>query len=214
MMSDVIKFKTQDLSVEIRVGDIFSAATDVIVNPANGTLSHGGGLAAAISRAAGPALDTEGEQYVAEHGPLATGQAVATTAGKLPYKAVIHAVGPMMGSGDEMQKLQHAITSCMDICEQQGWESMAMPGISTGIFGVPAMYFGKALKNVLKRHAGELSVLSNLKIYLGDEHFEEIAPIFTVFTQQQEAEAGEVILSDDDISSLENVSLDDLLKGD
>ena len=214
MMSNVIKFKFQDLSVEIRVGDIFSASTDVIVNPANGGLSHGGGLAAAISRAAGSALDKEGDEYVAEHGQLATGDAIATTAGNLHFKAVIHAVGPMMGSGDEMQKLQQAITRCMEICEQHGWQSMAMPGISTGIFGVPAMYFGKALKNALKMYGGELSVLSHLKIYLGEEHFEEIAPIFTVFTQQEDIEAGEVVLSDDDISSLENISLDDLLKGD
>ena len=225
MMSNVIKFKIQDLSVEIRIGDIFSATTDVIVNPANGALSHGGGLAAAISSAAGPALDAEGDKYVAEHGQLATGEAVPTTAGNLDYKAVIHTVGPMMGSGDEMQKLQQAITSCMDVCEQHGWQSMAMPGISTGIFGVPAMYFGKALKNTLKVHAGQLSVLSHLKVYLGDEHYEDIAPIFAIYTQDQSSvgddmndiddiEAGEVILSDDEISGLENVSLDDLLKED
>jgi len=225
MMSNVIKFKIQDLSVEIRVGDIFSATTDVIVNPANGGLSHDGGLAAAISRAAGPALDQEGDDFVSEHGPLATGEAVVTTAGNLDYKAVIHAVGPMMGSGDEMQKLQQAITSCMEVCEQHGWQSMAMPGISTGIFGVPAMYFGKALKNALKLHAGQLSVLSHLKVYLGDQHYEDIAPIFAMYTQDQssdvddmgnldDVEAGEVILSDEDISGLENVSLDDLLKDD
>lgn len=199
--------------MEIRVGDIFTATTDVIVNPANGGLSHGGGLAAAISRAAGSALDQEGDKYVAEHGHLATGEAIPTTAGNLNYKAVIHAVGPMMGSGDEMQKLQQAITSCMDACEHHGWQSMAMPGISTGIFGVPAMYFGKALKNVLKMHAGQLSVLSHLKIYLGDEHYEDIAPIFSMYTQDDEdIEAGEVILSEDDISGLENASLEDLLK--
>ncbi|MBT8439874.1 MAG: macro domain-containing protein [Gammaproteobacteria bacterium] len=225
MMSNVIKFKIQDLSVEIRVGDIFSAASDVIVNPANGGLSHGGGLAAAISHAAGPALDEDGKNYVAKHGPLATGEAVPTTAGNLHYKAVIHTVGPMMGSGDEMQKLQQAITSCMEVCEQHGWQSMAMPGISTGIFGVPAMYFGKALKNALKLHAAQLSVLSHLKIYLGDEHYQDIAPLFAMYTQDQslavdnmgdldDIEAGEVILSDEDISGLENVSLDDLLKDD
>ena len=127
-----------------------------------------------------------------------------------------------MGSGDEMQKLQQAITSCMEVCEQHGWQSMAMPGISTGIFGVPAMYFGQALKNALKIHVGQLSVLSHLKIYLGDEHYEDIAPIFAMYTQDQssvvddfdDVEAGEVILSDEDISGLENVSLDDLLKDD
>ncbi len=212
MMSNVIKFKVQDLSVEIRVGDIFTSNTDVIVNPANGGLSHGGGLAAAISRAAGPALDREGDQYIAEHGHLETGEAVPTTAGNLEYKAVIHAVGPIMGSGDEMQKLQQVIISCMESCEQHGWQSMAMPGISTGIFGVPAMYFGKALKNVLKIHAGQLSVLSHLKIYLGDEHYQDISPLFSSFTQEDDIEAGEVILTDDDISGLENVSLEDLLK--
>jgi O-acetyl-ADP-ribose deacetylase (regulator of RNase III) len=223
MLHSVIKFKIQDLSVEIRVGDIFSATTDVIVNPANGGLSHGGGLAAAISRAAGTELDDEGDRYIAEHGALDTGAAVSTTAGNLGYKAVIHAVGPMMGSGDEMEKLQQAISSCMNLCEQHGWQSMALPGISTGIFGVPAMYFGKALKNALKMNAGQLSVLSHIKVYLGNEHFEDVAPIFAIYTselqsvadpanQDDDIDAGEVVLSDEDISSLENTSLEDLLK--
>lgn len=222
-MSNVIKFKLQDLSVEIRVGDIFTATTDVLVNPANGRLSHGGGLAAAISRAAGHQLEEEGHRYIEEHGNLSTGDAVATTAGKLDFKAVIHTVGPVMDSGDEVQKLQLAITNCMDLCEKNGWQSMAMPGISTGIFGVPAMYFGKALKNALKLHSGQLSVLSHLKIYLGEDHFNEIAPVFAVYTDGQTSimddmnetdnvEAGEVVLSDEDISGLENVSLEDLLK--
>lgn len=219
-MSNVIKFTIQDLSVEIRAGDIFTSTTDVIVNPANGGLSHGGGLAAAISRAAGPELDAEGDRYIEQNGQLETGEAVSTTAGNLHYKAVLHAVGPMMGSGDEMQKLQQAITSCMDLCEEHGWQSMAMPGISTGIFGVPAMYFGKALKKALNLNAGRLSVLSHIKVYLDEQHFEDVAPLFDIFMQQQsseasdleDVEAGEVILSDEDISGLENVSLEDLLK--
>jgi O-acetyl-ADP-ribose deacetylase (regulator of RNase III) len=221
MMQNVIKFKIHDLSVEIRVGDIFTATTDVIVNPANGQLNHGGGLAAAISRAAGSELDNQGDRYISEKGQLATGDAIATTAGNMNYKAVIHAVGPEMGSGDEMLELQQAITRCMELCEQHGWQSMAMPGISTGIFRVPAMYFGKALKNTLKMNAAQLSVLSHIKVYLGEEHFEDIAPIFGTYSLEQpsfideeeaDIEAGEVVLSDEDISSLENISLEDLLK--
>ena len=221
MMSDVIKFNIQDLSVEIRVGDIFSASTDVIVNPANEELSHGGGLAAAISSAAGPELNEEGARYISEKGHLSTGDAIATTAGNLDYKSVIHAVGPMMGSGDEMHKLQQAITRCIQLCEQHGWQSMALPAISTGIFGVPAMYFGKALKNSLKMNAGQLSILTHIKIYLGEQHYEDIAPLFAIFTSEQsllvedgedDTEAGEVVLSSEEISSLENISLEDLLK--
>jgi O-acetyl-ADP-ribose deacetylase (regulator of RNase III) len=72
-------------SFEVVLGDLLVQDVDCIVNAANGMLAHGGGVAAAISRAAGPALDEEGRRMVAERGPLATGEGVATTAGKRPH---------------------------------------------------------------------------------------------------------------------------------
>ena len=82
-------------------GNLLEEPVDAIVNAANGHLAHGGGVAGIISRAAGPALQRSPIAWFAEHGPFPTGAAVVTTAGKLPFKGVIHAVGPRQGEGDE-----------------------------------------------------------------------------------------------------------------
>ena len=69
-------------------GNLLDQPVDAIVNAANGHLAHGGGVAAAISSAAGPALDEESERIVRKRGPIPTGDAVITTAGDLPFKEI------------------------------------------------------------------------------------------------------------------------------
>jgi O-acetyl-ADP-ribose deacetylase (regulator of RNase III) len=86
-------------------GNLLDEPVDAIVNAANGMLAHGGGVAGIISRAAGPALQEESDRIVHERGPFPTGSAVVTAAGNLPFKGVIHAVGPRYGEGDEERKL-------------------------------------------------------------------------------------------------------------
>ena len=122
---------------EVSIYDLLFEATDVIVNAANGGLSHGGGVAAAISKAAGPELDEEGDWIVQEHGRIPVGEAVVTTAGKLPFKGVIHAVGPRLGDGDEETKIINALRSAFMRAHERGWQSLSFPGISSGIFAVP-----------------------------------------------------------------------------
>ena len=118
-------------------GDLLQEPVDAIVNAANGHLAHGGGVAGIISRAAGPALQEESGRIVSQRGPLRTGEAVATTAGKLPFKGVIHAVGPRYGEGDEEAKLYQALTSAWTCARDRGWESVSFPAVSSGIFAVP-----------------------------------------------------------------------------
>jgi len=84
---------------EVVAGNLLEEKADAIVNAANAHLAHGGGVAAAIARAAGPALEEEGDRIVAGCGPVEVGEAVVTTAGRLPFKGVIHAVGPHQGLG-------------------------------------------------------------------------------------------------------------------
>jgi putative ATPase len=120
------------------IGDLLDEPTDAIVNAANGFLAHGGGVAAAIARAAGPALEAEGEGIVKQRGPIATGGAVATTAGRLRFKGVIHAVGPRLGDGDEEDRIVRALRSAFAIASEKGWASLSFPAISSGIFSVPA----------------------------------------------------------------------------
>jgi O-acetyl-ADP-ribose deacetylase len=122
---------------EADVADLLIEPTLCIVNAANGQLAHGGGVAAAIARAAGPDLEREGDEWVRAHGPIPTGEAVVTTAGRLPFMGVIHAVGPRQGEGDEETKLVAALTAAFARAEEHGWDSLSFPAISSGIFAVP-----------------------------------------------------------------------------
>lgn len=123
--------------IEIVQGNIAAQRTDAIVNPANRYLAHGGGAAAAIVRAGGFSIQEESAALVRAQGPVPTGGAVLTGAGKLPCRSVIHAVGPRMGEGDEDRKLGQAVWNALKLADAQGFTSLAMPAISSGIFGFP-----------------------------------------------------------------------------
>ena len=122
---------------EVVIGDLLAEPVDAIVNAANEHLAHGGGVAAAIARAAGPELEQEGDRLVRSRGPLEIGEAVATTAGRLPFKAVIHAVGPHQGVGGEEDKLARAIGAALAVAHERGFRSVSFPAVSSGIFAVP-----------------------------------------------------------------------------
>jgi O-acetyl-ADP-ribose deacetylase (regulator of RNase III) len=121
-------------------GDITKQEADAIVNAANGSLMGGGGVDGAIHRAGGPAILEECRRVRAEHFPdgLPTGQAVATTAGSLPARWVIHTVGPIYSSSEEDPVL---LASChresLRIAEELGARTVAFPAISTGAYDYP-----------------------------------------------------------------------------
>lgn len=114
-------------------GDITDLAVDAIVNAANSELILGGGVAGAIRRKGGPSI----QQECLEIGWCDVGDAVITGAGNLPARYVIHAVGPRMGEGNEPGKLASATRASLTLAEQRGLASIALPAISTGIFGFP-----------------------------------------------------------------------------
>jgi O-acetyl-ADP-ribose deacetylase (regulator of RNase III) len=118
-------------------GNLLEEPVDAIVNAANGLLAHGGGVAGIIARAAGPALQAESDRALTMKGPFASGSAVFTSAGRLPFKGVIHAIGPRQGEGDEERKLEQALASAFAIAREKGWESVSFPAVSAGIFAVP-----------------------------------------------------------------------------
>ena len=94
-------------------GDLTEEKVDAIVNAANEHLAHGGGVAGAIVRRGGREIQEESYAWVRQHGPAGHDKPALTGAGKLPCKAVIHAVGPMWGAGDEDRKLRAAYTSAL-----------------------------------------------------------------------------------------------------
>jgi O-acetyl-ADP-ribose deacetylase (regulator of RNase III) len=123
------------VSVEVVQGDITTIAVDAIVNAANEGLRGGGGVDGAIHRAGGPAIMEECIRL----GGCPTGDAKATTAGRLPARYVIHAVGPFWDGGDfeEDDLLASAYRRSVEVAAGLGCESIAFPAISTGIFGFP-----------------------------------------------------------------------------
>jgi O-acetyl-ADP-ribose deacetylase (regulator of RNase III) len=145
-------------------GNLLEEPVDAIVNAANGHLAHGGGVAGIISRAAGPALQSESNSLVEESGPFPTGSAVVTTAGKLPFKGVIHAVGPRYGEGNEEVLLFRALEAAFSLAAAKGWDSVSFPAVSSGIFAVPLDICARAYLR-----AARASPLRELRLCLRDQ---------------------------------------------
>ncbi len=131
---------SQGCLLELVRGDITTQQVDAIVNAANARLMHAGGVAAAIARKAGRALKRESRAWVRKHGPVAAENPAYTTAGNLPCRYVIHAVGPVWhgGSRGEEAALRSAVLGALRRADELGLASLAFPAISTGIFGFPA----------------------------------------------------------------------------
>ncbi|MBE7433508.1 MAG: macro domain-containing protein [Anaerolineales bacterium] len=130
--------------LQIVQGDITIEEVDAIVNAANEHLAHGGGVAWAISKKGGPAIQQESEDWIHKYGLVSHAHPAWTSGGNLPAKYVIHAVGPVWGdthdvgtSGDEDSKLHDAVTGSLQVADELKCESISLPAISTGIFGFP-----------------------------------------------------------------------------
>lgn len=128
--------------IEVVTGDITRQDVDVVVNAANSSLLGGGGVDGAIHRAGGPTILAECRrlrQTMLGDG-LPTGQAVATTAGELPARWVVHTVGPVYdAAGDDAPAL---LASChresLRVADELGATTLAFPAISCGVYGYPA----------------------------------------------------------------------------
>jgi O-acetyl-ADP-ribose deacetylase (regulator of RNase III) len=151
---------------KVGIRDLLGAPVAAIVNPANGGLSHGGGIAAIISNEGGSKIDDHCKMYIDRYGRIPVTKAVATTAGMLPYKGIIHAVGPRMGDGDEQRKIEATLMSCLAIAQAKGWDSIAFPAISTGLFMIPKDVCARAFKNAVSSFWAKCSETSVKLIWL------------------------------------------------
>lgn len=125
--------------IVLKQGDITSEQVDVIVNAANSRMRGGGGVDGAIHAAGGPEILEDCRRVVPDGTELAPGKVVLTTAGKLPAKAVIHTVGPVWGGGarNEDEILAACYRNSLELAASAELESIAIPAISTGVYGFP-----------------------------------------------------------------------------
>ena len=124
-------------TIRLVQGDITAAEVGAIVNAANAHLQHGGGVAAAISRRGGPAIQQESDAWVRQHGPITADRPALTSGGSLRSRLVIHVVGPVWGEGDEDAKLSRAVAGALELADSHHLATLALPAVSTGIFGFP-----------------------------------------------------------------------------
>jgi O-acetyl-ADP-ribose deacetylase (regulator of RNase III) len=120
-------------------GDITQLTVDAIANATNSSLLGGGGVDGAIHRAGGAAILEECKAIRARQGGCPTGEAVLTTAGRLPAKKVIHTVGPVWQDGQhgEPDLLRTCYRNSLVLAEADGLRTIAFPNISTGVYGFP-----------------------------------------------------------------------------
>ena len=160
------------MRIEIVEGDITRQDVDAIVNAANSTLLGGGGVDGAIHRRGGPAILEECRALRASRYPagLPAGDAVATTAGDLPARWVIHTVGPVYSAGIDLgETLRSCYARSIAVADELGASSVAFPLISSGAFGWP---LDDAIRQALRALSGVESGVDEARLVLfGEETF-------------------------------------------
>jgi O-acetyl-ADP-ribose deacetylase len=166
--------------IQLCLGDITDLHVDAIVNAANEHLSHGGGVAAAISKKGGPVIKQESNLWVRTHGVVKTGSVAVTSGGLLKARFVIHAVGPVYGSGDEENKLSSAVRSALEAAESRHLGSIAFPAISAGIFGFPIDRCARIMFDTLTAFFQQERFLKTVVLCLWDQ------AMLQIFTRELE----------------------------
>jgi O-acetyl-ADP-ribose deacetylase len=147
-----MKTTVSGLQIELIQGDITELDVDAIVNAANSSLVLGAGVAGAIYSKGGQIIQDECNAI----GHCSVGKAVITTGGSLKARHVIHAVGPRMGEGDEEKKLASAVSSSLQLAEKHKLEVVALPAISTGVFGFPMQAAAEIITRAVFDYAFEM----------------------------------------------------------
>jgi len=160
--------------IKVIPGDITKIAVDAIVNAANTSLLGGGGVDGAIHRAGGREILEDCRKIIARQGGCKTGEAVITTAGKLPAKFVIHTVGPVWngGNNNEREKLANCYKNSLKLAVENKCKSISFPAISTGIYKFP------------KQEAAHIAVKTVKQFLQNETQIEEV--VFVCFDKEGE----------------------------
>ena len=135
--------------IEVARADITKLEVDAIANAANTELRHGGGVAAAISRAGGPAVQEESR----ERAPIGLGEAIETTAGDMPARWVIHAATIELGGPTSAEIIERATRSTLEKAEELGCGSLALVAFGTGVGGFSLDEAAAIMVGVARGHA-------------------------------------------------------------
>ena len=176
-----------DTRLELIQGDITRLDTDAIVNAANERLAHGGGVAAAIARSGGPVIQKESNEWVRRHGRVRTGSAAITSGGNLMADHVIHAVGPVYSSASpskSAQELASAVQSALQMADEHSLRSVALPAISTGIFGYPLVEAAAVMLKAAIDYVKAGTALERIVFCLYG------SPAYEAFARELEAQVG------------------------
>jgi O-acetyl-ADP-ribose deacetylase len=134
--------------IEVVEADVTSLVVDAVANAANTRLQHGGGVAAAIARAAGPELQRESDR----RSPIGLGEAVETTAGRMPARWVIHAATMELGGPTSPQVIRRATASTLSKADELGAGSLALVAFGTGVGAFPLDEAARIEVEEVRRH--------------------------------------------------------------
>ncbi len=152
--------------IEVQQADITQLEVDAIANAANTELRHGGGVAGAISRAGGPAVQAESDQRA----PIGLGEAVETTAGEMPARWVIHAATMELGGPTSPEIIRSATASTLAKADELGAKSLALVAFGTGVGGFPVEEAARIEVEEVRRHLASGSGLERILFAVhGDE---------------------------------------------
>jgi len=135
--------------IKVLLKDITELEVDAIVNAANEYLFHGGGVAKAIATKGGRAIIEESNEYIKKHGKLKVTDVIATSAGNLKARYVLHAVGPR---GTKPKLLEKTIINIFEKAKELKINTIALPAISCGVFGFDKALGTKIIVEVCKRY--------------------------------------------------------------
>jgi O-acetyl-ADP-ribose deacetylase (regulator of RNase III) len=138
--------------LEVISADVTALDVDAIANAANTDLLHGGGVAAAISRAGGPEVQRESD----ERAPIGLGEAIETTAGHMPARWVIHAATMELGGPTSAEIIERATRSTLAKAEELGARSLALVAFGTGVGGFPLEDAARIMVGAAREHSGAL----------------------------------------------------------
>ncbi len=159
--------KYMGVELEVMKGDITKLeGIDAIVNPANSQMIMGGGVAGAIKRAGGKEIEDEARK----HAPVPVGKAVATSAGRLKVKYVIHAPTmeyPAMRTTAE--KVRAAVAAALSTCKELGIKSVAFPGMGTGVGGLDPKVAAEVMVDAIVKHISEGTTLERVVLVAYDD---------------------------------------------